>query len=117
MSISLKKGGSLSLSKESGLSKVYMGLGWDAAKPTKPSGFLGRLVGGGQAASIDLDASVIVYDNAGHVLDTIKSPQNIPYSGHAGGRFLVTVIHQRRHLDGQAPGQACIPRLGQILQN
>ncbi|MBW3243643.1 TerD family protein [Epibacterium sp. DP7N7-1] len=71
MSISLKKGGSLSLSKESGLSKVYMGLGWDAAKPTKPSGFLGRLVGGVQAASIDLDASVIVYDNAGHVLDTI----------------------------------------------
>ena len=61
MSISLKKGGSISLSKESGLSKVFMGLGWDAAKPAKPAGFLGRLVGGGgQPADIDLDASVTV---------------------------------------------------------
>ena len=72
MSISLKKGGSISLSKESGLSKVFMGLGWDAAKPAKPAGFLGRLVGGGgQPADIDLDASVIVFDADGRVLDTV----------------------------------------------
>lgn len=67
MSISLSKGQTLSLAKNTGLSRVTMGLGWDAAKP---KGFFGRLTGGG-GGDIDLDASVIVYDNAGRVLDTV----------------------------------------------
>jgi len=66
MSITLSKGQSISLAKNTGLSNVFMGLGWDAAKP---KGFFGRLAGGGD--SIDLDASVIVMDATGRTLDTV----------------------------------------------
>lgn len=68
MSISLAKGQALSLSKSNpGLSRVFMGLGWD---PAKAGGFFGKLLGGGGAA-IDLDASVIVFDGAKNDIETI----------------------------------------------
>jgi len=46
-----------------------MGLGWDAAKPK--SGFFSSLIGGGEPASIDLDASCIAFDENGRVVDTV----------------------------------------------
>ncbi|MFT4782463.1 MAG: tellurium resistance protein TerZ [Paracoccaceae bacterium] len=61
MSISLTKGQTVSLEKNSGLSKIFMGCGWDPAQPKK-KGFFGSLLGGGGAQDIDLDASVIVFD-------------------------------------------------------
>lgn len=68
MTISLTKGQSLSLAKSSpGLTRVFMGLGWD---PVKKSGFLGGLFGGG-GGSIDLDASVIVFDGAKNAIETV----------------------------------------------
>lgn len=67
MGITLTKGQSLSLAKNVGLSKVAMGIGWD---PAKKGGFLSRLAGNG-GGDIDLDASVLVFDNAGRVMDTI----------------------------------------------
>ena len=58
MGVSLTKGQKISLDKESGrtLNKIFMGLGWDAAKK---GGFLGRVLGGG--GDIDLDASCVMF--------------------------------------------------------
>ncbi|MDT4911677.1 MAG: tellurium resistance protein TerZ, partial [Pseudonocardiales bacterium] len=60
MSVSLSKGQKVSLSKEGGgaLTKVRMGLGWDAA-PVR--GLFGRK----RAQTIDLDASALLFDSAG----------------------------------------------------
>lgn len=69
MSVSLSKNQSVSLSKQSSsaLSAITLGVGWDVAKPT---GFLGKVFGGG-SDSIDLDASAIVLDSRANVVDTI----------------------------------------------
>lgn len=66
MSISLVKGQKISLAKSGGLSRIFMGLGWDAARP----GFLGGLFGGGGGA-IDLDASCLVFDAAGTLVEEV----------------------------------------------
>lgn len=69
MAISLQKGQKISLDKESGqaLTKVIMGLGWDAAKK---GGMLGGLFGGG-GGSVDLDASCILFGEDNKVADTV----------------------------------------------
>jgi len=75
MTISLAKGQSLSLAKNNpGLTRVFMGLGWDPAKPASSGGFLGRMFGGGGSGggSIDLDASVIVLDANKNEIDTVS---------------------------------------------
>lgn len=72
MAINLQKGQKISLSKESGgaLSKVVMGLGWDAK--TAPVGKLkGLFGGGGKTESIDLDASCVLFDDQNKVVDII----------------------------------------------
>jgi tellurium resistance protein TerZ len=69
MSISLSKGQTLSLAKNNpGLTRVFMGLGWD---PIKKGGFLGGLFGGGGKQEIDLDASVIVFDADKSSIETV----------------------------------------------
>lgn len=67
MAINLQKGQKISLDKEAGhaLSKIVMGLGWDAKKA---GGIAGSLFGGG---SIDLDASCLLFDEYNKVLDTV----------------------------------------------
>ena len=68
MAISLQKGQKISLSKEDGgatLTKIVMGLGWDAKK-TK--GFFGM---GSKDQEIDLDASCVLFDEAKQPLDAI----------------------------------------------
>ena len=62
MSVSLSKGQTVSLAKSDGaqLKRVHMGLGWDAAK-----GMFGR------AKSIDLDASCLVFDASGKLIDQV----------------------------------------------
>jgi len=72
MAINLQKGQKISLSKESGgaLSKVVMGLGWDAKKV--PVSMLKGLFGGGKSEdSIDLDASCVLFDDQNKVVDII----------------------------------------------
>jgi tellurium resistance protein TerZ len=72
MSISLSKGQTLSLAKNNpGLSRVFMGLGWDAVKK---GGFFGGLLGGGKQ-DIDLDASVIVFDANKSPIETVYFAQ------------------------------------------
>jgi tellurium resistance protein TerZ len=67
MAISLAKGQKISLEKEAGggLTHIVMGLGWDVAQK---KGFLGKLSG---PASVDLDASCVMFDDAGNPVDAI----------------------------------------------
>ncbi|MDD2863526.1 MAG: TerD family protein, partial [Methylococcales bacterium] len=65
MAVNLEKGQKISLEKEAGgsLTKVVMGLGWDAKQSgAKKGGLLGGLFGGGASEdSIDLDASCMLF--------------------------------------------------------
>jgi tellurium resistance protein TerZ len=72
MGISLQKGQKISLEKESGggLTRIIMGLGWDAAG-AKKGGMLGGLFGGGDNDSIDLDASCLLFDESGNMVDAV----------------------------------------------
>jgi tellurium resistance protein TerZ len=65
MAISLVKGQKISLEKEAGtgLSKVIMGLGWDAKKKKGLFGF------GSTDQSIDLDASCVMFDNNNNIVN------------------------------------------------
>jgi len=67
MSVNLQKGQKISLDKEAGgtLTRITMGLGWDAVK-TK--GFLGF---GGKTETIDLDASCVMFDEANKPVDIV----------------------------------------------
>lgn len=67
MAINLQKGQKISLEKEAGvkLTKITMGLAWDAVKS---KGFFGF---GGGTPDIDLDASCIVFDSNGTPIDTV----------------------------------------------
>lgn len=67
MSISLQKGQKISLAKESGatLTRVIMGLGWDAKKK---GGFFGF---GAKTQEIDLDASCLLFDQNKQVVDVV----------------------------------------------
>lgn len=67
MAISLAKGQKISLDKEAGggLSRITMGLGWDVAQK---KGFLGKLSG---PASVDLDASCVMFDENKNPVDAI----------------------------------------------
>jgi tellurium resistance protein TerZ len=63
--ISLSKGQTVSLRKEGGtLRNVRMGLGWDAAQK---KGMFGRM----REQSIDLDASALMFDAAGNLVDQV----------------------------------------------
>jgi len=67
MSVNLQKGQKISLAKEAGgaLTRVTMGLGWDAVKS---KGFFGF---GGKSESIDLDASCVLFDEANRPVDVV----------------------------------------------
>lgn len=71
MSIDLSKGQKIELKKSDGtsLSKVMMGLGWDAVDNR---GFFNI---GGSANSIDLDASCVLYDEHKQLIDAVSFRQ------------------------------------------
>ncbi|MCP5424526.1 MAG: TerD family protein [Gammaproteobacteria bacterium] len=71
MSINLQKGQRISLAKEAGarLSRIYMGLGW-GMKSVVSKGFLG-FGGGAKAVAVDLDASCLMFDGAGNLVDQV----------------------------------------------
>src|SRR3954467_10041389 len=66
MSVSLSKGQKVSLAKRDGgtLTRVRMGLGWDAVKKK-------GLFGGMKSQSIDLDASALLFDAGGALVDQV----------------------------------------------
>ena len=92
MALSLQKGQSLSLTKTDGasLTKVRLGLGWDAV-PVK-RGFFGGL----KSADIDLDASAIFFDAAGKALDTVFFNQLQSRDG--------STLHTGDNLTGEGDG-------------
>jgi tellurium resistance protein TerZ len=65
MTVSLSKGQKVSLVKRGGgaLSRVRMGLGWDAAKK--------KGLFGSRRQTIDLDASALLFDAAGSLVDQV----------------------------------------------
>jgi tellurium resistance protein TerZ len=67
MSVNLQKGQKISLDKEAGgaLTKITMGLGWDAVKS---KGFFGF---GGKSEPVDLDASCILFDENNKAVDFV----------------------------------------------
>lgn len=96
MSISLVKGQKISLEKSDGssLSRVVLGVGWDVSKGG--GGFLGGLFGGGNGGSIDLDASVILFDQNKQVLDQVWFAQLRSKDG--------SVRHSGDNLTGEGEG-------------
>ena len=99
MSITLVKGQKISLEKEAGksLTSVVMGLGWDVAKP---KGFLGMFGGPG---SIDLDASCVLLDAEGAIVDTVWFRQLRSKDG--------SIVHTGDNLTGAGDGddeQICV---------
>lgn len=87
MAISLQKGSSLSLKKADGsaLTKVRLGLGWDAAK----RGFFG-------GGAIDLDASAVLLNASGAPVDTVYFGQKKSKDG--------SVRHSGDNLTGDGDG-------------
>jgi tellurium resistance protein TerZ len=65
MAINLEKGQRISLAKEagSGLAKVFLGLGWGRRKK---KGFFGS-----KEVDVDLDASCLMFDGSGNLVDTV----------------------------------------------
>jgi tellurium resistance protein TerZ len=67
MSVNLTKGQQVSLTKAGGvgtLTRVRMGLGWDAVKKK-------GMFGGKRSQTIDLDASCLLFDAAGSLVDQV----------------------------------------------
>lgn len=94
MAISLTKNSSVSLTKEAGgggLTRIALGVGWDMA-PAK--GFFAKIAGGND--SIDLDASCLVFDGAGRVLDVVWFQQLISNDG--------SIRHSGDNLTGEGDG-------------
>ena len=100
MAISLQKNASVSLAKEAGgsrLSKIALGVGWDAVQQKKKGGFLGGLLGGGAAATeIDLDASCIAFDGKGAVVDLVWFQKLVSDDG--------SIRHSGDNLTGEGDG-------------
>lgn len=97
MSISLKKGQRVSLSKDNaGLSKIIVGLGWDEVQQSRGGG-LGRLFGA-RPQEIDCDASAILLKDG-----KLTNIQDLVYFGnlsHKSG----TVNHMGDNLTGAGDG-------------
>jgi len=107
MGVSLVKGQKISLEKEAGgaLTKVIMGLGWDAKK-TK--GFLGF---GSKEQSIDLDASCVLFDENKNKLDEVWFRQLKSKDG--------SIVHTGDNLtgDGEGDDEQIIVDLSRVPQN
>lgn len=107
MAVTLQKGQKISLSKEAGssLSRIVMGLGWDAIKK---KGFLGF---GNRQIAVDLDASCVLFDENNEVTDTVWFGQLSSLDGsiqHSG---------DNRSGAGEGDDEQIIVNLAQVPQN
>ncbi|POM24272.1 Stress response protein SCP2 [Actinomadura rubteroloni] len=91
MSISLQKGQRVSLAKPGGgaLSRVRMGLGWDAVAKR-------GLFGKGKSQNIDLDASCLLFDASRNLADAVWFRQLRSKDG--------SVLHTGDNLTGEGAG-------------
>lgn len=109
MAINLNKGQRIDLTKgNAGLSKLVIGLGWDAVKQTK--GFFTSMLGGGNQ-DVDCDASVFMLNKD----DKLKGMDKLIYFSNlkskCGG-----VIHQgdNRTGDGDGDDEQIIVELSKV---
>ena len=107
MSISLQKGQKISLAKEGGgaLTTVVMGLGWDVMQKKGMFGF------GGGKQEIDLDASCLLFDERGALLDTVWFKQLRSHDG--------SIQHSGDNRTGEGGGddEQIIVNLGSVPAN
>lgn len=106
MTISLSKGQGISLSKSApGLTAVAMGLGWDVAKK---KGFFGGVKDGDP---VDLDASCLLFDAGGSLVDTVWFRQLRSSDG--------SVLHtgDNRTGDGDGDDEVINVRLNEVPSN
>lgn len=98
--INLQKGQKLDLTKGNpGLSKIMVGLGWDAgAGKPKSGGFLGSVFGGG-ATKIDCDASAILLN----AQDKLTAKDRLVYFGNLQSSDR-SVKHSGDNLTGAGEG-------------
>ena len=89
MAVSLNKGQKLSLEKSGGgtLTRVFMGLGWDAVA----KGFFRK-----KSIDVDLDASCLLFDGSGELVDEVWFQQLRSKDG--------SVIHTGDNLTGEGDG-------------
>lgn len=92
--VSLQKGQTVRLEKSGGggLTRVAMGLGWDVRKS---GGLFGKLLGGG-GGDIDLDASCLLFDGNGKMLDQVWFRQLKSRDG--------SIVHSGDNLTGAGDG-------------
>jgi tellurium resistance protein TerZ len=103
VSVNLSKGQRVSLTKSGGgsLTQVRMGLGWDAIKKR-------GLFGGSKSQSIDLDASCLIFDKAGKLVDQVWFSQLRSKDG--------AVVHTGDNRTGAGDGddESIIVELGKL---
>lgn len=92
--VNLQKGQTVRLEKRGGgtLTRVTMGLGWDVKKA---KGLFGALLGGG-GGDIDLDASCLVFDAGGQMVDQVWFRQLTSRDG--------SIVHSGDNLTGAGAG-------------
>ncbi len=91
MSISLVKGQKIDLTKgKAGLSKLLVGLGWDPIK--KKKGLFGSI----SSANLDADASVLLLDETGKLVETVYYGNKISSNG--------SIRHSGDNLTGHGDG-------------
>ncbi len=99
MSISLKKGQKVNLSKDHvGLETIMVGLGWDEISQGKKHGMFKSFLGGGSSEQIDCDASAIML-----IEDKFTSQQDVVYFANLHHKSN-SVIHRGDNLTGVGAG-------------
>lgn len=100
MAINLQKGQRVDLTKSNpGLSKIIVGLGWDPVQSSGKGGLFGSLFGGGAAANIDCDASVIMLG----ANDKLQNNKDVVYFGNLKSND-GSVQHSGDNLTGDGDG-------------
>ena len=107
MAVNLQKGQKISLDKEAGfpLTRIVMGLAWDAIKKKGLFGF-----GGGQI-EVDLDASCVLFGENKQVMDTIWFRQLHSLDGS------ITHTGDNRTGDGDGDDEQIIVELARVPAN
>ena len=99
MSVSLEKGQKVDLTKgNSGLSKIIVGLGWDAVAHTGAKGLFSSLLGK-STVDVDCDASVLMLDEN----NKLQGVSNLIYFGNLKSKD-GSVTHTGDNLTGEGEG-------------
>jgi len=112
MSVNLQKGQRVDLTKGSnGLTKILVGLGWDAVAPPAPKGLLSKLHSTKKSEDVDCDASVLMINKDGK----LTGIDNVIYFGHLKSSCgSVTHTGDNRTGDGDGDDEQILVDLSKI---